>query len=36
MADNLVTVLDVEIDRAIGVWLDMPSVDTALQHTLGL
>lgn len=30
MTDNLVTVLNMEIDRAIGVWSDTPSVD-ALQ-----
>jgi mRNA interferase MazF len=36
MTDNLVTVLDAEIDRAIGVWSDMPSVDAALRYSLGL
>ena len=36
MTDNIVTVLDSEIDRAIGVWSDMLSVDAALRHTLGL
>lgn len=36
MTDNLVTVLDMEIDRAIGVWSDKPSVDAALRHTFGL
>lgn len=36
MTDNIVTVLDSEIDRAIGVWSDMASVDVALRHTLGL
>ncbi|WP_017715801.1 type II toxin-antitoxin system PemK/MazF family toxin [Kamptonema formosum] len=36
VADNLVTVLQVEIDRKIGVWSDMPAVDAALRHTLGL
>jgi mRNA interferase MazF len=36
MTDNLVTVLDGEIDRAIGIWSDMPSVDAALRHTFGL
>ncbi|MBW4667294.1 MAG: type II toxin-antitoxin system PemK/MazF family toxin [Cyanomargarita calcarea GSE-NOS-MK-12-04C] len=36
MTDNLVTVMDGEVDRAIGVWLDMSSVDAALSHTLGL
>ena len=36
MTDNLVTVLDIEIDRAIGVWSDMLSVDAALRYTFGL
>ena len=36
MTDNIVTVLDSEIDRAIGIWSDMVSVDAALRHTLGL
>src|SRR5439155_9424249 len=36
MTDNLATVLDTEIIRAIGVWPDMVAVDTALRHTLGL
>jgi mRNA interferase MazF len=36
MTDNLVTVLDIEIDRTIGVWSDMLSVDAALRHTFGL
>ena len=36
MTDNIVTILDSEIDRAIGVWSDMASVDAALRHTLGL
>jgi mRNA interferase MazF len=34
MTDNIVTVLDSEIDRAIGVWSDMISVDAA-RGTLG-
>lgn len=36
MTDNLVTVFDAEIDQAIGVWLDMLSVDATLRHTFGL
>ncbi|NJL51793.1 MAG: type II toxin-antitoxin system PemK/MazF family toxin, partial [Hydrococcus sp. SU_1_0] len=36
MTDNIVTVLDLEIDRAIGVWSDTISVDAALRYTLGL
>lgn len=36
MTDNLATVLDTEIDRVIGVWLQMEKVDGALRHTLGL
>jgi mRNA interferase MazF len=32
--DNLATVLDSEIDRAIGRRADMQDVDTALRHTL--
>lgn len=36
MADNLATVLDSEIDRAIGRCTDMQSVSVALRHTLGL
>lgn len=36
MTDNLVTVLDTEIARSIGVWLDMSSVDAALRHTFEL
>src|SRR5262249_15120341 len=35
MTDNLATVLDTEIIRAIGVWQDMSAVDAALRHTLG-
>lgn len=35
MTDNLATILETEIDRAIGVWTDMV-VDAALHHTLGL
>jgi mRNA interferase MazF len=36
MADNLATVLETEIDQAIGEWPDMAAVDAALRHTLGL
>lgn len=36
MTDNLVTVLEIEIDRAIGIWADMSSADIALAHTFGL
>jgi mRNA interferase MazF len=36
ITDNLATVLDRAIDRALGEWADMASVDTALRHTLGL
>jgi mRNA interferase MazF len=36
MTDNLATVLDVEIDRAIGRCDDMSAVDAALRITLGL
>ena len=36
MTDNLATVLESEIDRVIGVWPEMASVDSALRHTLGL
>ena len=36
MTDNLATVLDTEIIRAIGIWPDLAAVDTALRHTLGL
>lgn len=34
MTDNLATVLESEIDRAIGSWADMAAVDVALRHTL--
>src|SRR5205807_3986111 len=34
--DNLTTVFENEIDRAIGSWPDMAAVDAALRHTLGL
>jgi mRNA interferase MazF len=36
MADNLATVLEMEIDRGIGQVLDMSAIDEALRHTLGL
>lgn len=36
LTDNLVTVLEIEIDRKIGVWSDMGAIDAALRHTLGL
>jgi len=36
MTDNLATVLEVEIDRAIGRCGNMQAVDAALRHTLGL
>jgi len=36
MTDNLVTLLEVEIDRKIGVFSDMVAVDAALKHTLGI
>jgi mRNA interferase MazF len=36
MTDNLVTLLENEIDRKIGIFLNMSTVDAALRHTLGL
>jgi len=36
LADNLATILDAEIDRAIGSLPDMSAVDAALRHTLGI
>jgi mRNA interferase MazF len=36
MTDNLATVLESEIERAIGEWTDMAAVDVALRHTLAL
>jgi mRNA interferase MazF len=36
MTDNLATILDSAIHRALGVWTDMAAVDTALRHTLSL
>ena len=36
MTDNLATVSNREIDRVIGTWDDLASVDAALRNTLGL
>lgn len=36
MTDNLATVLEGEIDRAIGRMVDTTALDAALRHTLGL
>lgn len=36
LTDNLATVLETEIDYALGVWPDMAAVDKALRHTFGL
>ncbi len=36
MADNLATVLEVEIDRRLGHVPDMIAIDAALRHTLSL
>jgi hypothetical protein len=36
MTDNLATVLDVEIDKVIGLLTPMDVLDGALRHTLGL
>jgi mRNA interferase MazF len=36
MTDNLVTVLDNEIDRVIGTWTDLASVENALRRTFGI
>lgn len=36
MTDNLVTLLEIEIDRKIGVLSDMAAVDAALKHTLAI
>ncbi|MEG4515761.1 MULTISPECIES: hypothetical protein [unclassified Microcoleus] len=36
MTDNLVTRLEVEIDRQIGILSDRATVDAALRHTLGI
>jgi mRNA interferase MazF len=36
MTDNLATIRETEIDRAIGTLPEMTEVNAALQHTLGL
>jgi mRNA interferase MazF len=36
MTDNLATIRETEIDRAIGLLLDMADVNNALRNTLGL
>ena len=36
MTDNLATIRETEIDRAIGTLTDMAEVNDALLHTLGL
>jgi mRNA interferase MazF len=36
MTDNIATVLDIEIDSALGKLSDMKPVDIALKHSLGL
>lgn len=36
MTDNLVTVLEKEVDRALGQLPDMTAIDTALKQTLAL
>jgi mRNA interferase MazF len=36
MTDNLATVLEREIDSALGRLLDITAVDAALKHTLGI
>lgn len=36
MTDNLVTVLETEIERAIGRCPSMQPIDRALRHTFGL
>ena len=36
MTDNLRTILDVHLDRILGVWSNMTAVDAALRHTLNL
>ena len=36
MTDNLRTVLHTQIDRVIGSWDDMATVDAALRHSLGM
>jgi len=36
MTDNLATIRDNEIDRKLGAVSDLPQIDLALRHTLGL
>ena len=36
MTDNLATIFDVEIDKIIGLFKPMASVDTAIRHTLAV
>ena len=36
MTDNLATILETEIDRAIGRLTERERVDAAIRHTLGL
>ena len=36
MTDNLATIRETEIDRALGILPEMTEVNAALQHTLGL
>lgn len=36
MTDNLATVLETEVDRAIGRLSEREQVDTAIRHSLGL
>jgi len=36
MTDNIATILDAAIHRALGTWTDMAAVDAALRHTMGL
>jgi mRNA interferase MazF len=36
LTDNLATVLETAIDRALGSYSDLTSVDQALRHTFGL
>ena len=36
MTDNLATILDSEIDRAIGTFTGLTEIDAALRATLGL
>lgn len=36
MTDNLATIRETEIDRAIGSLIDMADVNNAMRNTLGL